>query len=69
MKDEQDAVDINKFAKGFRKRALVYGGGPVSTELAAALAHSGVHVTFVTRSKRLMTRYFDQAIQEDLKRR
>ncbi|MGY4841214.1 FAD-dependent oxidoreductase [Weissella cibaria] len=68
VKDEQDAVDINKFAKGFRKRALVYGGGPVSTELAAALAHSGVHITFVTRSKRLMTRYFDQAIQEDLEK-
>lgn len=62
VKDEQDAQDINKFAKGFRKKALVYGGGPVSTELAAALVHAGVHVTFVTRSERLMTRYFDQTV-------
>ena len=68
VKDEQDAQDINKFAKGFRKKALVYGGGPVSTELAAALVHAGVHVTFVTRSERLMTRYFDQTVQEDLEK-
>ena len=30
------------------------------------MVHAGVHVTFVTRSERLMTRYFDQTVQEDL---
>ena len=61
VKNDQDAVDINRFAKGFRKWVLVYGGGQVSTGLAAALAHSGIYVTFVTR-------YFDQAIQEDVEK-
>ena len=68
VKDEQDAQDINKFAKGFRKKALVYGGGPVSTELAAALVHAGVHVPFVTRSERLMTVTLTKLCKKTLKR-
>ncbi|MDR3190522.1 MAG: FAD-dependent oxidoreductase [Lactobacillaceae bacterium] len=67
VKDEQDAEEINHLVKGFgKKHALVYGGGPVGVELAAALIHYGSKVTYVTRSENLMQRYFDKPIQLDL---
>jgi NADPH-dependent 2,4-dienoyl-CoA reductase/sulfur reductase-like enzyme len=66
VKDEQDAAEIMKLAKGFRRKVLVYGGGPVSIELAATLAKRGLQTSFVTRSEKLMVRYFDEHIQNDL---
>ncbi|MCM0583223.1 FAD-dependent oxidoreductase [Weissella diestrammenae] len=70
VKDKQDAAEINQLTRRgiVQKKALVYGGGPVSVELAEALQRRGVAVTFVTYAEQMMTKYFDEPLRLNLER-